>query len=111
MVLWMPREHPSGEPAVDIYNVDIAAGWRTAQRAFEVVKDRSAAKSVANPRGWLRDAPSVSETERYAAMFAGIDSIAEGRALVAEVKRKGLWSPALADAARSAHERLTPTKN
>jgi hypothetical protein len=108
LVLWMPRVHPSGEPAVDVYEVDIAAGWETAKHAYKIVKDRSSAKK----RGWLRPAPPVTETERYAALFASVDSAAEGRALVAEVRQKGLWGPVLADCATAARDRLlTVTKN
>lgn len=99
-VLWMPR----GGTTVDVFDVDIVAGWETAKRAYEVVLDRKAGKAG---RAWLRPAPPVTETERYAAMFAGVDSVAEGRALTAECKAKGLWSPMLADAAELAVLRLT----
>lgn len=120
-VLWMPRvapcafgctrtcEHPPGEPRVDIYNVDIKKGWATAQRAYEVVKDRSEAKGSKAPWGWLRPAPSISDTERYAAMFAAVESIQEGAALVAECKARGIWSEVLADCARTARERIEST--
>lgn len=99
LVLWMPR----GATTVDVLEVDIVAGWKTARRAHEVVLDRSAAKSG---RAWLRPAPPVTETEQYAALFAGVDSHAEGRALTEECRRKGLWSPMLADAAELALLRL-----
>lgn len=114
MVLWMPREHPSGEPQVDIYEVDIKAGWETAKLAYRVVKDRAAGKRARNPRGWLRPAPPMTDLERYAALFAGVDSMAEGRSLVAEARRKGVWCTELADCARLALQRiqgLTSTKN
>lgn len=100
LVVWMPR----GGTNVDVYEVDIVAGWETAQRAYAVVRDRSAAK---NGRAWLRPAPPVTETEQYAAMFAGVDSFAEGRALVDECRRKGIWSQPLADSAQLAVARLT----
>lgn len=100
LVLWMPR----GSKTVDVLEVDIVAGWRTAQRAFEVVQDRQGAKKGG---AWLRPAPPVTEVERYAAMFAGVDSRAEGTALVAECERKGIWCEALADSARLAMDRLT----
>lgn len=100
LVVWMPR----GGTNVEVYEVDIVAGWETAKRAYAVVKDRSAAKSG---RAWLRSAPPVTETEQYAAMFAGVDSFAEGRALVDECKRKGIWSQMLADSAALAVARLT----
>lgn len=100
LVLWMPR----GGTNVDVYEVDIVAGWETAKRAYAVVRDRSAGKSG---RAWLRPAPPVTEMEQYAAMFAGVDSFAEGRALVDECKRKGIWSQMLADSAALAVARLT----
>lgn len=110
-VLWMPREHPSGVPAVDVHEIDIKAGWKTARLAREVVLDRAAAKAVRNPRGWVRQAPAITPTEHYAALFASVASKAEGRALVAEVQAKGLWGPVLADVANQALRRLTSTKN
>lgn len=105
-VLWMPREHPSGVPAVDVYEVDIEAGWRTAQLAREVVLDRRGGKSARKPRAWLRDAPPVAETERYAAKFAAVSTLKEGSALVEECKQKGLWNVILAEEARTARKRL-----
>lgn len=118
-VLWMPRvppcalgciktcEHPPGEPRVDVYNVDIEKGWKTAQRAYEVVQDRAEAKGKSAPWGWLAPAPGITETERYAALFAAVDSVPEGAALVREVKAKGLWGDVLADCAKRAKERLS----
>lgn len=100
LVLWMPR----GSTSVEVYEVDIVAGWATAQHAYQVVQDRSAAKKG---RAWLRPAPPVTETEQYAARFAGVDSLAEGRALVAECRQKGVWSQMLADSAALAVARLT----
>jgi hypothetical protein len=100
LVLWMPR----GSKTVEVYEVDIVAGWKTAQRAHGVVLDRSAGKQG---RAWLRPAPPVTVTEEYAAMFAGVDSLREGRALVDECKAKGIWCQALADSAAVAVARLT----
>lgn len=100
LVLWMPR----GGTSVDVFEVDIVAGWETAKRAYAVVQDRSTAK---RGRAWLRPAPPVTETEQYAALFAGVDSFREGRLLVDECKGKGLWSSVLADAAELAVARLT----
>jgi len=100
LVVHMPR----GGTVVDVFEVDIVAGWETARRAYAVVQDRSTAK---RGRAWLRPAPPVTETERYAALFAGVDSFREGRLLVDECKGKGLWSPVLADAAELAVARLT----
>jgi hypothetical protein len=110
-VVWMPREHPSGEPAVDVYRVDLISGWRTALRAYEVVQDRAAAKSKRNNGAELWPAPVATATERYAARFAAVDTMAEGRVLVAEAKTAGVWSQVLADCAGDAVKRLTGTKN
>lgn len=100
LVLWMPR----GGTTVDVLEVDIVAGWKTACRAYEVVQDRQDSKKG---RAWLRPAPPVTEVEQYAAMFAGVDSHAEGRALVAECQRKGIWCEPLAESAQMAVDRLT----
>lgn len=105
-LLWMPRETDDGEPRVDVYEVDTEAGWATAQTAYRVVLDRAAAKRVTNPRGRLRAAPLVTETERMAARFAGCETLAEGRALVAESQRLGIWSQVLADCAQKARDRI-----
>lgn len=110
LVLWMPREHPSGEPAVDVYEVDIKAGWETAKLARKIVLDRAAAKRVKNPRGWLRAAPEVTATERYAARFAAVETAAEGSALVKECVEAGVWSDILAECARDAKARIAARK-
>jgi hypothetical protein len=123
LILWMPRpvcpvvdcgktlpcaEHPGPdpEPRVDIYEVDLVAGWKTARRAFEVVRDRAEARAKHSPRAWLRPAPPVTLTEQYAARFAAVESKAEGSALVAEARQAGVWSEILADCARRALARI-----
>lgn len=112
LVLWMPREpvdalkEPDWEPHVDVYEVDIAAGWETAKLARKVVLDRSAAKRKGNPRGWLRAAPPVTEVEKYAARIAAVETLPEGSRLVAEAKKAGVWCDLLADEARVAIERI-----
>ena len=111
LVLWMPRETEDGEPRVDVWEVDIRKGWKTAQRAYEVVQDRAEAKSVNGGRAWLRPAPAMTETERWAARFAAVDSMTEGSRLVQEARDAGVWSEALAQSATQARIRLlTSTK-
>jgi hypothetical protein len=107
LALWMPRETEDGQPRVDVYGVDIRAGWKTAQRAYEVVLDRAEAKSKRGNRAWLMPAPEVDEVERYAARYAAVDSLAEGRALSVEIRQRGLWNEILAQAAGKAFQRLT----
>lgn len=123
LVLWMPRPvcplrdcgqtlpceaHPGPmpEPHVDIYEVDLKAGWATARRAFEVVADRAAARRKDSPRAWLRAAPPPSLTEQYAARFAAVETAAEGSALVAEATQRGVWDATLAECARQAAARV-----
>lgn len=105
-VLWMPREHPSGVPAVDVYEVDIVAGYKTAQLAREVVLDRRGGKTAKKPRAWLREAPPVSVVEQYAARFAAVSTREEGSRLVQECKDKKVWNVLLAEEARVAMNRL-----
>lgn len=101
-VLWMPRD----KVGVQIWEVDIVAGWKTAQLAYAVVRERAAAKSVKTARAWLRPAPPATETERWAARFAACDSLAEGSRLVQEARAAGVWDETLAGAAQRASERL-----
>jgi hypothetical protein len=105
MVLWMPRVDAGEEPHVDVWEVDIRAGWETAKRAYEVVKDRALAKSVA-PGAWLRAAPPASDFERFTARFAACDSLADGRRLVAEAQEAGVWDKAMAKVAQEARDRI-----
>lgn len=107
MILWMPRETEDGQPWVDVYEVDLVAGWETARRAYEVVKDRSAAKSARGPRAWLRQAAPATLTEQYAARYAALDSLEDGRALGLEAVAAGAWDATLAVVAKRAYDRLT----
>lgn len=102
LALWMPRETEDGEPRVDVWEVDIRRGWETAQQAFRVVQDRKDGKA----RARLRPAPAATETERWAARFAAVDTHTEGTALVIQAKAAGVWGPALAESAKLAAERL-----
>lgn len=110
--LWMPRERPDAAgnwvPAheVDVYEVDLVKGWATAQRAYEVVQDRAAAKSVKGGRAWRRNAPYATLTEQYAARFAAVDTLEDGRRLVAQARAEGVWGPVLADCAQQAYARI-----
>lgn len=112
LVLWMPREavnpeeEPDWEPHVDVYEVDIKAGWETAKLARQIVVDRAGGKRKTQPRAWLRQAPPATLIEQYAARFAAVDSIEEGSALVAECMKKKVWCDILADEARRAKERV-----
>lgn len=102
MVLWMPREREH----VEVREVDIVAGWRTARRARDVVLDRAAAKSTRSPRAWLRPAKPPSEVAAYARRFAEVESVREGRALSVEIRERGLWCEIIEDASNRALTRL-----
>jgi hypothetical protein len=111
-VLHMPRDPDPGteeaktwEPRVDVWEVDIREGWQTAKRAREVVLDRKKAKSV-EPGAWLRPAPEPTETERYAARFAAVGTLAEGSTLVQECIKKGIYGPELVQCAKLAYARI-----
>ena len=113
VLLWMPRIDPEDEdqePRVDVYEVDLEAGWATAQLAYAVVQERQAAKSKKSRRAWLREGAAVTDTERWAARFAAVDAKADGARLVRECQAAGAWNAAVAKAARVAYERLTVTK-
>lgn len=111
-ILWMPREpatpeeRAGWEPHVDVYEVDIVAGWETAKLCHAVIGDRAGGKRKGEPRAWLRPARSLTDTEMYAARIAAVETREDGAALVKEIKGKGLWSPELAGEARAAAIRL-----
>lgn len=111
-ILWMPREpvdaekEPGWTPHVDVYEVDIEAGWETAKLCYAVINDRAGGKNKSAPRAWLRPAREITLTESYAARFAAVETRQEGAALVAEAKSKGLWSEILAGEAHAAAIRL-----
>lgn len=106
MALWVPRRDDGEEPIAEVWEVDIVAGWKTARQALEIVRDRAAAKSESKPRGWLRAAAPASAYEVWAARFAGVDTVADGRRLVAEAQEAGVWDAAMARAAQAAYDRI-----
>ena len=114
-VLWMPREPATEEeratwiPHVDVYEVDIVAGWETAKLCYAVIQDRAGGKSKTAPRAWLRAARPVSLTEEYAARLAAVETREEGAALVKEIKARGMWDGILAGEAHAAALRLEKT--
>lgn len=112
-VMHMPQElGEDGQPQpVQILNIDLVTGWRTAQRAYEVVRDRAEAKSAGTLRACVRELPApaltvVRTVEEYAARFATVATKEEGRALVAEIKRAGMWVPELRACSKKAAARL-----
>lgn len=112
MILWMPREPATEEeravwtPRVDVYEVDIEAGWRTAQLCYAVIQDRAGGKSKGTPRAWLREARPVTLTEEYAAKLAAVETRQEGATIVKEIKARGLWDTILAGEAHAAAIRI-----
>lgn len=111
-ILWMPREpatpeeRAGWEPHVDVYEVDIKAGWETAKLCHAVIQDRAGGKRKSEPRAWLRPARDLTATEMYAARLAAVETREDGVALVKEIKAKGLYSEILAAEARAAAVRL-----
>lgn len=114
MLLWMPRIDPTDvdqEPRVEVYEAPLEDGWTTAQLAYQVVQARRLHKNASTHGVRVRVAPIVSETERWAARFAAVDSMDDGSRLVDECRAAGAWNMVVAGAARAAVERLTGTKN
>lgn len=107
IIMWMPKideENPTGD--VTVMDLDIDHGWRTAKRAYEVYRDRSAGKSKRNPICLPRPVSTADLIEGYARLFATVETPADGTRLVEECRRVGAWNPITADAARSAKLRL-----
>jgi hypothetical protein len=95
LVAWMPWEHPSGNPEVDIYQVDIRKGWDALQVAHQVYGIRAQAKSKSEPWGWLREVPRQGLLEAYGARLRDCATRAEASAVYAEASAAGVWGPEL----------------
>jgi hypothetical protein len=115
-VMWMPKDRPEEWPEdhehdVQLLDIDLVKGWRTALCAFQIVQDRSEAKSAAALRSMFRplpvDAAVVMRTvETYAGLLGSAGTLAEVRRLVAEVRDAGLWCPELEMAATKTAVRI-----
>jgi hypothetical protein len=95
LVAWMPWEHPSGDPQVDMYEVDIVRGWGALQTAHAAYNLRAQAKRKGDPWGWARPAPRVGLLEAYGARFRDVSTHEEGSRLYQEALRDGVWGPEL----------------
>lgn len=77
----------NGKPVVHLLDADLRKGWKTARRAYNVVKDRSEAKS-AQGLACKRIPPKLTDVERYALLLAAVETPAEGSKLLAEISAK-----------------------
>jgi hypothetical protein len=115
-VMWMPKDRPEDWPEehghdVRILDIDLVKGWSTAQRAYEICRDRSEAKSVATLTGMFRPLPAgavvtMRSVEDYARRFAECESWRDGSRLYEQARADGLWGPELERAAQAAAARL-----
>ena len=106
LVAWMPWEHPSGDPQVDIYEVDIVKGWGALQVAFQAYNLRAEAKRKGDPWGWVRPAPRVGLLEAYGARLRDVSTRAEASAVYQEASAAGVWGEELEQVAREILPRL-----
>lgn len=100
LVAWMPWEHPSGNPEVDIYQVDIRKGWDALQVAHQVYGIRAASKAKGDPWGWMRPIPRVGLVEAYGARLRDCVTAQEASAVYAEAEAAGAWGPELEQVAQ-----------
>lgn len=109
VVLSVPRVPDPGAPEVEIKGVDLERGWVTAQLAYQVVRQRSAARSTRAPRsGWSWvSMPAWARVEQYGRAFARVTTVREGREVTRAAMADGVWGPELQAAARRAVERVT----
>ena len=107
LVAWMPWEHPSGHPEVDIYEVDIVRGWEALQVAHTVYGLRASAKAKKDPWGWMRPVPRQGLLEAYAARLRDVSTRSEASAVYAEATAAEVWGPELEQVAAEILPRLT----
>ncbi len=106
LVAWMPWEHPTENPQVDIYAVDIVKGWKAVQVAHEVYGLRSAAKAKGDPWGWLRPVPRIGLVEAYGARLRDVSTRAEASKVFQEASAAGAWGEELEQVAAEILPRL-----
>lgn len=106
LVAWMPWEHPSGNPDVDIYEVDIVRGWEAVQKAHEVYNLRAEAKRKGEPWGWLRPVPRIGLVEAYGARLRDVGTREEASQVYAAAVEAGAWGPELEQVAQEIMPRL-----
>lgn len=107
IIFWMPTKMPESGPLVSVLEVDLVAGWKTAERAYEVVKDRSEARSKQALTTLARAVP-LPTVELYARLLRDVETIEQGSALVREATERGVWCAELAAVARASADRLAP---
>ena len=90
----------------ELLNMDLAKGWRTALRAYEIVCDRSEARSTAALRDAVRPHPGLPTVERYARLLMTVDTPADGSALIAEITGRGMWCGELEQCARDRADQI-----
>jgi hypothetical protein len=100
LVAWMPWEHPTGNPEVDIYEVDILKGWDALQTAHQVYGLRSKAKAKADAWGWLRPVPRQGLLEAYGARLRDAATATDASAIYAEAVEAGVWGEELEQVAQ-----------
>jgi hypothetical protein len=107
LVAWMPWEHPSGDPQVDMYEVDIVRGWGALQTAHAAYNLRAKAKAKGDPWGWARPAPRVGLLEAYGARLRDAGTRTEASAVYQEALAAGVWGEELEAVAAEILPRLT----
>jgi hypothetical protein len=105
-----PDENDRPRP-VQVLNIDLVKGWRTALRAAEVVADRSEAKRVGTLQACVRPLPQsatrhMAIVEAFARRFAEAATPEEGSALVVQARVAGVWGAELYRAAMQAKARV-----
>lgn len=84
ITLHAPNPNGLGVEGVQLLNMDLEAGYRTALRAREVVDDRAAAKSIPMLREMVRKAPAMHSVESWAARIALVETLEEGQRVMQE---------------------------
>lgn len=112
--MWMPREPEPGEPVISVRRVDMVRGLETLELCHANVIRRAQCKSKRHNgdlSGELWPVREETRTEAYARRLASVDTMADGSALVAEIRAAGLWGPQLRQCAEAAVARLTAGKS
>lgn len=86
VIFHVPQSRTDESPPISLLRMDLEKGWRTAQRALEIVEDRAEAKSAPMLRSIVMQPPAYKYPYHWVARIHCVTSLAEGSRILAQAK-------------------------
>lgn len=90
VLLHVPQGRAETAMEVQLLNLDLEAGWKTALRCREVINDRAAAKSVPYLRSLPIESLPLNTAGRIRQRLAMVQTLAEGSEVLAQINGLGV---------------------